>query len=245
VRKERGCRPRRRPSRTRRGRSILPGRRRRPGWTFSRETAADALPPDPARDEVLRPVRRVRRPAHRGRRQVPGHAHPLGRAAELRKDEHACDLVVGRIIEALDRSFITPFDREDIHNLATALDDVMDNMEETAHRLEAFGVDKPMPAAVTLAEIVRGCCEHLAKALHLCRDVGSKAEQIQTHLREIRRLENEADVLYRDTERALFAQPPDILLLIKWRELYAWLEATVNACKKASLVISEIVIKGS
>jgi uncharacterized protein Yka (UPF0111/DUF47 family) len=167
------------------------------------------------------------------------------RSAELRKDEHACDLVVGRIIEALDRSFITPFDREDIHNLATALDDVMDNMEETAHRLEAFGVDKPMPAAVTLAEIVRGCCEHLAKALHLCRDVGSKAEQIQTHLREIRRLENEADVLYRDTERALFAQPPDILLLIKWRELYAWLEATVNACKKASLVISEIVIKGS
>jgi uncharacterized protein len=167
------------------------------------------------------------------------------RSAELCKDERACDAVVGRIIEALDRSFITPFDREDIHSLATALDDVMDEMEEAAYRLEAFRVDKPTPAAVSMARIVRDCCEHLSKALHLCRDVGNKAEQIQTHLREIGRLENEADALYRDSERALFAEPPDVLLLIKWRELYAWLEKTVDACKKASLVISEIVIKGS
>ncbi len=167
------------------------------------------------------------------------------RSAELGKDERACDAVVGRIIEALDRSFITPFDREDIHSLATALDDIMDNMEETAYRLEAFRVDRPTPAAVSLAQAVRDCCEHLARALHLCRDLGNKAEQIQAHLREIGRLENEADALYRDSERALFAAPPDVLLLIKWRELYSWLEKTVDACKKASLVISEIVIKGS
>src|SRR5690348_5413629 len=70
------------------------------------------------------------------------------RGDALRAEEHACDRVVERLIQALDRSFITPFDREDIHALATALDDVMDNLEETAYRLEAFRVDRPTPAAV-------------------------------------------------------------------------------------------------
>ncbi len=167
------------------------------------------------------------------------------RAAELRLDEHVCDRIVERIISALDRSFITPFDREDIHNLAGALDDVMDNLEETAYRLEAFRVEKPTPAALTIAGIIRGACEHLEKAVRLCRDLNTNAEEIQTHLREISRLENEADALYRDSERALFAQPPDILELIKWRELYSWLEATVDAVRAASLIISEVVVKGS
>jgi uncharacterized protein Yka (UPF0111/DUF47 family) len=96
-----------------------------------------------------------------------------------------------------------------------------------------------------MAEIIRGSCEHLEKAVRLCRDLNANAEQIQTHLREIRRLENEADLLYRDSERALFAQPPDVLELIKWRELYSRLEETVDAVRDASLIISEIVIKGS
>jgi uncharacterized protein Yka (UPF0111/DUF47 family) len=166
------------------------------------------------------------------------------RSAELRQEERACDRVVEAIIQALDRSFITPFDREDIHSLATALDDVMDNMEETAYRLEAFRVERPTPAAASLARIIRDCCGHLEAAVRLLRDLGN-AEQIQTHLREIGRLENEADDLYRDSERGLFAQPPELLLLIKWRELHAWLEETVDACKNVSLVISEIIIKGS
>src|SRR5216684_1824301 len=72
------------------------------------------------------------------------------RSNELRHEEHACDEVVGRIIKALDRSFITPFDREDIHTLATALDDVLDNMEEAAHRFVVFK-ERPTPAAIALA----------------------------------------------------------------------------------------------
>ena len=72
-----------------------------------------------------------------------------------------------------------------------------------------------------------------------------QVDEIQEHLREIGRLENEADKIYRDSDSALFADPPDILLLIKWRELYGWLEETVDACKDVTQVISEIVIKGS
>lgn len=166
------------------------------------------------------------------------------RSVELRREEHACDEVIERIIKALDLSFITPFDREDIHTLASLLDDVLDNMEETAHRFVVFRIERPTAEAVVLARIIQDCCSHLAEAIHLLRSL-KNAEEIQKHLREISRLENEADNVYRDSDSALFANPPDILLLIKWRELYGWLEETVDACKDVAHVISEIVIKGS
>ncbi len=166
------------------------------------------------------------------------------RAAELRRYEHDCDRAVGQIIESLDRTFITPIDREDIHTLATTLDDVIDNLEETSHRLNSFHIDRPTEPAIALARIIQQCCENLQQAVTLLRDLGN-AEQIHEHVREIGRLESEADSIYRDSESALFAQPPEILLLIKWRELHAWLEETVDSCKAASLIVSEIVIKGS
>ena len=170
--------------------------------------------------------------------------HERGRA--IKADEEACDVTVEKIIKALDLSFITPFDREDIHTLATSLDDVVDNIEETAHRLEIFRIERPTPAAVSLARIINDCCTHLEQALRLCRNL-KKPEEIQVHLVEIRRLENEADQLYREVDGALFARTdaPDILTLIKWRELYAWLEESVDACKDVAQVISEIVIKGT
>jgi predicted phosphate transport protein (TIGR00153 family) len=166
------------------------------------------------------------------------------RSNELKHLETACDEIVERIILALDRSFITPFDREDIHALATSLDDILDNMEETAHRLAVFRIDRPTPEAVALAKIIQECTLHLEYAIRHIRGMRN-TEGVQSHLREIGRLENEADTIYRDTDSALFANPPDILLLIKWRELYGWLEETVDACKDTALVISEIVIKGS
>ncbi len=166
------------------------------------------------------------------------------RSNEIKEEEHACDKVVERIIKALDRTFITPLDREDIHTLATRLDDILDNMEETAHRFVAFRIEKPTPAAEAMARIIHECCGHLSEALRLCRDM-QDVEGIQMRLREIGRLENEGDNIYRESDGVLFANPPDILLLIKWRELYSWLEETVDACKDMAMLISEIVIKGS
>jgi predicted phosphate transport protein (TIGR00153 family) len=166
------------------------------------------------------------------------------RSSELKQLETTCDQIVERIIQALDRSFITPFDREDIHALATSIDDVLDNMEETAHRLAVFRIDRPTEPAVAMARIVQECTQHLEFALRHIRNL-KHVEAIQAHLKEITRLENEADTIYRDSDSALFANPPDILMLIKWRELYSWLEETVDACKDAALVISEIIIKGS
>jgi predicted phosphate transport protein (TIGR00153 family) len=166
------------------------------------------------------------------------------RAQELKLEERACDEVVERIVKALDRSFITPFDREDIHSLASKLDDVLDNMEETAHRLDIFRMAKLTPQAVSLAEIIQQACLHLEHAVRACRTL-KRPKVIQDHLKEITRLEKEADTIYREADGVLFADPPDILTLIKLREIYGWLEETVDACQDAGQVISEIVIKGT
>src|SRR5216683_3649500 len=153
------------------------------------------------------------------------------RSNELRFEELASDEVVERIIQALDKSFITPFDREDIHTLATSLDDVLDNMEETANRFVMFRIDKPTPEAIAMVRIIKDSCQHLEQAIQACRTL-KNPQGVQNHLKEIVHLENEADRIYRDTESKLFANPPpDILVLIKWREVYSLLEATVDACK--------------
>jgi hypothetical protein len=166
------------------------------------------------------------------------------RSNEIKFEETAADEVVERIIKALDRSFITPFDREDIHTLATSIDDILDNMEETAHRFVVFRIEKPTEETIALARIIQDSCLHLEQAIRQLRSM-RYVNSIQKHLKEIGKLENEADRIYRETDCALFANPPDILMLIKWRELYGWLEETVDACKQVAQVLSEIVIKGS
>jgi uncharacterized protein Yka (UPF0111/DUF47 family) len=189
------------------------------------------------------------------------------RSHELKRDEDACDASVEKIIKALDRTFITPFDREDIHTLATSLDDIMDNMEKTSYRLEVFRIERPTPESIELARIIKESCIRVESALKLLRDLRN-SEKIHALVREIGQLENDADKVYRKADAALFASlvltngtgdkitgysehplhpitPIDILTLIKWRELYEWLEETVDACKHVANVISEIVIKGT
>jgi uncharacterized protein Yka (UPF0111/DUF47 family) len=166
------------------------------------------------------------------------------RSNEIKEEEHRGDEIVEQIVKALDRSFVTPFDREDIHTLASRIDDVLDNMEETAHRFVIFRIEHPTPAAVALARIIHECCVHLEQTIRLCRTMRD-ISQMEHNLKEVGRLENEADKIYRESDGALFADPPDVLLLIKWRELYGWLEETVDACKDVAQVISEIMIKGS
>ncbi len=180
------------------------------------------------------------------------------RSHELKRDEDACDASVEKIIKALDRTFITPFDREDIHTLATSIDDIMDNMEKTSYRLDVFKIERPTPEAVELARIIKECCVRVEAGLRMLRDMRN-SEKIHALVREIGQLENDADKVYRKADAALFANlvattngngahpisTMDVLALIKWRELYEWLEETVDACKNVANVISEIVIKGT
>ncbi len=167
------------------------------------------------------------------------------RSEQIKNEEHACDESVARIITALDLSFITPFDREDIHTLATKLDDILDNMEETAHRFTILRIEKPTPSAISMAKVIQESCGHLQQAIGQCRTM-KNVEELNFHLREVGRLENEADATYRNTISDLFApDKPDLLEIIKWRELYGLLEETTDSCRDVAHVISEIVIKGS
>lgn len=167
------------------------------------------------------------------------------RGSQMKVTEERVDATIGKIIKQLDRSFITPFDREDIHTLAGSLDDVMDDIEETAHRFEVFRIDRPTESAVALASIIQKCCVHLEGAIRLLDDL-RRSEEIQNHIRDISILENEGDRIYREADAALFAKADgDVLGLIKWRELYAWLEQTIDSVKKAAHVVAEIVIKGT
>ena len=192
------------------------------------------------------------------------------RSHELKREEDACDASIEKIIKALDRTFITPFDCEDIHTLATRMDDIMDNMEQTSYRLDVFRIEKATPESIELARIIKECCIRVEAAIKLLRDL-RRSEQIHVLVREIGQLENDADRVYRKANAALFANlvlangsegvnsgtteqpmpahhaitPLDILTLIKWREIYEWLEETVDACKRVANVISEIVIKGT
>jgi uncharacterized protein Yka (UPF0111/DUF47 family) len=151
---------------------------------------------------------------------------------------------VEKILKALGRTFITPLDREDIHALATSLDDVMDNMEEAAYRLTTFRIDKPTTEAVKMALLIQKACIHVEKAVSLCRgNLGGEA--LAMELREISRIENEADEIFRSVEAELFANPPEIFSFIKHREIYAWLESTVDACRDVAHILNEIVVKGS
>lgn len=165
------------------------------------------------------------------------------RARALKEEEEACDGIIRKTIETLDRCFITPFDREDIHSLMTSMDDVMDRVEETAHRFSVFRVEGQTPEVVELARIVHEACTHLEEAIAQLHDL-REPERIRMHLRAISKLENEADRVYRRADADLFANADgQIARLIQWRELYARLEETVDATKQVAHVIAGIVIK--
>jgi uncharacterized protein len=189
----------------------------------------------------------VNRAAHKFLEMATKFDNLEDRAQDLKNEEEKCDAVVERIFRDLGVSFITPFDREDIHSLAHRLDDILDNLEETAHRIAVFHVAQATPATVKMARCIVDCCGYLEQAVHLTRDL-SDNKKILNCLQEIGRLENEADRIYRNADADLFANGHgvlDVLMVVKMREIYSWLEETVDACKQAAHVISEIVIKSS
>jgi uncharacterized protein Yka (UPF0111/DUF47 family) len=166
------------------------------------------------------------------------------RCYEIRQVVHACDEVVQRLIETAERNFVTPFDRENILDLAQSINDLMDAIEEAASRFEVFHIDRPTNEAILMARILADCCHHAADGVRLCRDL-KNAEQVQRNAREIVRLEKEVDRVRRDCDSALFAHPEDPIELIKWRELYGAIKDAVNAARRVGQALSEIVIKGA
>jgi predicted phosphate transport protein (TIGR00153 family) len=162
------------------------------------------------------------------------------RVAAIQALEHQGDEIDAEIAKRLERAFITPFDREDIHELTSRLDDVVDGIQEVAETFVIYGIDEPTPEARQLAGIIAGQGAELVAALRML----DKPETMQAHLREVHTLENKADGLSRAAIGRLFRERMDPLDVIRFRDLYIALEETIDAAEDAAEVLERIIAKG-
>jgi predicted phosphate transport protein (TIGR00153 family) len=161
------------------------------------------------------------------------------RVAAIQALEHAGDEIDAEIAARLEKSFITPFDREDIHELYTRLDDVVDGIQEAAETVVIYGIDSAPAEARRMAGIIAAQAEQLLEALRKLDHL----EKAGMHLKAIHDLENEADGLSRSAIGRLFRDGDDALTVIKLRDLYKVLEETVDAAEDAAEVIERIAAK--
>jgi predicted phosphate transport protein (TIGR00153 family) len=160
-------------------------------------------------------------------------------ASQLRDLEKRGDGISHDIGHRLENTFVTPFDREDIHQLITRLDDILDFIEEIADTCILYRIEAPTPVAKEQAEIIAKQCEELVRALEKLKGF----KDVAPHWIEIHRLENEGDRIARQAVADLFTNGDSTLDVIKWKDVYALLEDTIDASEDAANVIERIVVK--
>ena len=163
------------------------------------------------------------------------------RVAEIRVLEHRGDEIDTEVQVRLDRAFITPFDREDIHDLVSRIDDVVDGIQEVAETFVIYGVEATTDDARRLSAILSAQANQLNEAIRKLDTL----KDLAPNLKEIHELENEADGLSRAAVARLFHDRPDPLNVIKWRDIYIALENTIDAAEDAGEVIERVIAKSS
>ena len=163
------------------------------------------------------------------------------RVAKITDLEHDGDAITHQIMEQLHRTFVTPFDREDIALLAHSLDDIMDFVQAAADTMLLYKVERPGQAAKELADIIVQSADEVARAMPLLRHAG-KLKLILEPCVEINRLENVADGVYRVALGDLF-NGTDIARIIKWREIYEELESATDRCEDVANVLEGVALK--
>jgi predicted phosphate transport protein (TIGR00153 family) len=162
---------------------------------------------------------------------------------KLIKDvEHKADQLTHDIIKKLNKSFVTPLDREDIYALSAALDDILDLIDASAQRIVMYNVEKPTPEAKELAFLILKSCQSIDKAVAL---LGGKLEPIAEYCTEVNALENEADRVCREAISRLFDEEKDPIQLIKWKEIYETLERATDKCEDAANILESVVVKNA
>jgi predicted phosphate transport protein (TIGR00153 family) len=163
------------------------------------------------------------------------------RVEQVQAIEHKADRATHAIITKLNQSFITPFDREDIHKLASSLDDVLDFTNSAAHRLVLYNITAPPTAAAELCGLIVLQSEELARGVSVLEKNGS----VLKHCDEVNRLEDEADHVSRRAIAHLFETEKDPIQLIKLKELYEVLEMATDKAEDAANVLEAIVLKSA
>ncbi|HEY0458142.1 MAG TPA: DUF47 family protein [Pyrinomonadaceae bacterium] len=157
----------------------------------------------------------------------------------IKDAEHACDELTHTITTKLNKSFITPFDREDIFTLVVALDDVCDYVDAGARAVIMYGITEISDHAKQLAKVIQS----QAMEIHSAVSMLSKPDGMNQHIVEIHRLENEADDVYFRAIGALFNNATDPLTVIKWKELYEILENATDRCETVANIIESVILK--
>jgi len=166
--------------------------------------------------------------------------HPLwDKAEEIKEVEHKCDFLTHEIIQRLNRTFVTPLDREDIHALARSLDDVMDAIDASAALIRLYRLDQVRFGLRELAQIISASTHEVRLAL----DALEQHKGLITHAVEINRLENEADRLHQQAVSRLFDDERDPLLVMKWKETLDFLEDATDRCEDVANVLEGVMVK--
>ena len=158
--------------------------------------------------------------------------------------ERAADKVTHETITLLHKTFITPFDRDQIHQLITRMDDILDLMQDVAESVVLYDIRRITPESKQLAEICQMCCERVRTAVGLLKNV-KDAEAILKTCQEIDRLESDADRVMRSALSKLFREENDIKQVIKLRVIYELLESITDRCEDVANVIEGIVLENS
>lgn len=180
--------------------------------------------------------------AHRLKEMVDSWEHVEGSVAEINELEHKGDTITHDIMARLHRTFITPFDREDIVQLAHSLDDIIDFIHAAADSMLLYKVSRPGPRAKELADIIVQAAEEVEKVMPQLRK-HIVLSQVLKRCVEINRLENVADRVYRAAMAELFSDSSDLADVIKWREIYAHMESATDRCEDVADVLEGVAIK--
>lgn len=162
--------------------------------------------------------------------------------ARLQDIEHEADITTHEVYDRLNRTFVTPFDREDIHELAGELDDVVDLIQSISMRMHVYRVGHATEDLRQLADILHGAAENVRKAIGDLRDP-EKARRVLDYCIEINRLENAGDRALETAIGKLFHGKPDPLEVIKWKEIYEGIEIAIDKCEDVANTMESILVK--
>lgn len=158
--------------------------------------------------------------------------------------EHQCDQHVHKIFEQLNRSFITPIDREDIHLLAKELDNIADAIESTAHRFQMLNVKTVQADAKQMARLTVDCTKEVRKVMADLKNM-KRSCNLREQIIEVNRIENVGDDIFRKAISSLFAAEKDPIEVIKWKEIYEYLENTLDACEDVANIAEGVIMKNA
>jgi uncharacterized protein len=161
------------------------------------------------------------------------------KAQEIKEVEHKCDFMTHEIIQRLNKTFVTPIDREDIHSLATRIDDVMDAIDMAAALVPLYRIDRTRFGARELTVVI---IEQIG-VLRLALVALEKRTGVLDRTVEINRLENEADKVYKDALGRLFDEERDPIMVIKWKEILSLLEQATDRCEDVGNLLENVVVK--